>query len=163
MHCSRRRNVTTSMVGLKKANKQTNKHKTKQNKTKQTVIYATKLIQNGEPQRYSWGTQKKKKKKKKKKIQTADKTFPLTQLQYTRLSSPHAHPITPGAWQEIRLSFNVQVTGMTRPGKRSTAQAGIEPKCAALEADDLTSRPARRPTKGRGGRNPSVPLSRLTT
>ena len=39
----RRRNVTTSLVGLK------------------MVIYAKNLTGNGEPQRYSWGTQKKKK------------------------------------------------------------------------------------------------------
>ena len=47
-HHPRRRNVTTLMVGLK------NGHISKN------------LTQSGEPQRYSWGTQKKKKKKKKK-------------------------------------------------------------------------------------------------
>ena len=54
------------MVGLK-TNKQTNKQK--QNKTKQKKNQKTKnghirqnLTQNGEPQRNSWGTQKKKKK-----------------------------------------------------------------------------------------------------
>ena len=46
----RRRNVTTLMVGLKK----------------KTVTYAKISPKSGEPQRYSWGTQKKKKKKKKK-------------------------------------------------------------------------------------------------
>ena len=43
-HHPRRRNVTTLMVGLKK-----------------TVTYAKISPRNGEPQRYSWGTQKKKK------------------------------------------------------------------------------------------------------
>ena len=46
-HHPRRRNVTTLMVGLKK-----------------TVTYAKISPKSGEPQRYSWGTQKKKKKKK---------------------------------------------------------------------------------------------------
>ena len=49
-HHPRRRNVTTLMVGLK------NGHISKN------------LTQSGEPQRYSWGTQKKKKKKKTKKF-----------------------------------------------------------------------------------------------
>ena len=46
----RRRNLTTSMVGLKKKQQQKNGHIRKN------------LIQSGEPQRSSWGTQKKKKK-----------------------------------------------------------------------------------------------------
>ena len=46
-HHPRRRNVTTLMVGLKNGHIRKN------------------LTQSGEPQRYSWGTQKKKKKKKK--------------------------------------------------------------------------------------------------
>ena len=46
-HHPRRRNVTTLMVRLKK-----------------TVTYAKISPKSGEPQRYSWGTQKKKKKKK---------------------------------------------------------------------------------------------------
>ena len=46
MHRPRRRNVTTSTVGVKR-----NGHIRKN------------LTQNGEPQRYSWGTQKKKKKR----------------------------------------------------------------------------------------------------
>ena len=45
-HHPRRRNVTTLMVGLKNGHIRKN------------------LTQSGEPQRYSWGTQKKKKKKK---------------------------------------------------------------------------------------------------
>ena len=45
MHHPRRLNVTTLMVGLKK-----------------TVTYAKISSQNGEPQRYSWGTQKERKK-----------------------------------------------------------------------------------------------------
>ena len=44
MHHPRRLNVTNSMVGLKK----------------RTFTYGKNLIQNDEPQTYSWGTQKKK-------------------------------------------------------------------------------------------------------
>ena len=33
---------------------------------------------------------------------------------------------------------------MARSGKRSTAQAGIEPRSAAAEADAFTTRPAKR-------------------
>ena len=47
-HHPRRRNVTTLMVGLKK-----------------TVTYAKISPKSGEPQRYSWGTQKKKKEERK--------------------------------------------------------------------------------------------------
>ena len=52
-HHPRRRNVTTLMVGLKK-------------KKKKKVTYAKISPKSGEPQRYSWGTQKKNKKTKKK-------------------------------------------------------------------------------------------------
>ena len=37
---------------------------------------------------------------------------------------------------------------MTRPGKGSTAKAGIEPRSAALEEDALTTRPMRRCDQG---------------
>ena len=36
-----------------------------------------------------------------------------------------------------------QVTGMTRPAKRSMVKAGIEPRSSPLEADALTTRPTR--------------------
>ena len=54
-------------------------------------------------------------------IEVADPTFYLTQSQYTDtgLTSPSADPITPGAWQGSHWSANFQVTGMTRPRKKS--------------------------------------------
>ena len=59
MYHPRRRNVTTSMVGLKK-NKQTKQtNKQTKNKNKNGQIRKN-LTQNGEPQKHSSGTQKKK-------------------------------------------------------------------------------------------------------
>ena len=48
-------------------------------------------------------------------MEAADPTFHLTQSQYTdtRLTSPSADPITPGAWQGSHWSANFEVTGMT--------------------------------------------------
>ena len=62
-------------------------------------------------------------------VQAADQTFYLTQSQYTdtRLTSPSVDPIMPGAWQGSHWSANVQVTGMTRPGK-IPSPAGFEPR-----------------------------------
>ena len=62
-------------------------------------------------------------------IKVADQTFHLTQSQYTDAgpTSPSADPISPGAWQGSHWSANFEVTGMTRPGKIPTAQAGSEP------------------------------------
>ena len=113
----RSRNLTTSMVRLKKkTNKKTNKLKKKK---KKKVHIRKSLTQNGEPQRYSWGT--------KKfvgcltsqqhasasqgricsdrftcchtEIEVADQTFYLTQSQYTDTgpTSPSTDPITPNA------------------------------------------------------------------
>ena len=68
----------------------------------------------------------------------APQTFYLTQLQHTdtRLTSPSADPIMPGIWQGSHWSTNFEVTGMTRPGKRSMVKAIISnPRSAALEAD----------------------------
>ena len=61
--------------------------------------------------------------------EAADPAFYLTQSQYTDTgpTSPSAAPITPGAWQSSHRSASFEVTGMTRPGTISTAQAGIEP------------------------------------
>ena len=61
-------------------------------------------------------------------IEVADRTFCLTQSQYTDTgpTSPSADPITPGAWQGNHWSANFEVTGMTRSGK-IPAQAGFEP------------------------------------
>ena len=63
-------------------------------------------------------------------IEAADQTFYLTQSQYTDTgpTRPSADPITPGAWQGSHWSANFQVTGLTRPGKIPTSQAGIEPQ-----------------------------------
>ena len=65
-------------------------------------------------------------------IEVADRTFHLTQPQYTDTgpTSPSADPITPGAWQGSHWSANFEVTGMTR--KRSTAKARIEARPGAL-------------------------------
>ena len=62
-------------------------------------------------------------------IEVADQTFYLTQSQSTDTgsTSPSADPITPGAWQGSHWSANFEVTGVTRPRKIPTAQAGFEP------------------------------------
>ena len=72
-------------------------------------------------------------------IEASDHTFYLTQSQHTdtRPASPSVDPVTSGSWQGSHVSTTVFVTGMTRPGKRSTAKLGIEPRSAALEADAL--------------------------
>ena len=56
-------------------------------------------------------------------IEVADPTFYLTQSQFTdtRLTSPSADPIMPGAWQGSHWSPNFWVTGMTRPWKNPSA------------------------------------------
>ena len=76
-------------------------------------------------------------------IEVADQTFNLTQSQYTDTgpTSPSTDPILLGKWQGSHWSANVQVTGMTRPGK-ILSQAGS----SAPEADALTTRPARQYT-----------------
>ena len=62
-------------------------------------------------------------------IEVADKTFYLTQSQYTDTGpiSPSADRIMPGAWQGCHWSVNFEVTGMTRPGK-IPSQAEFEPR-----------------------------------
>ena len=62
-------------------------------------------------------------------IEVADQTFHLTQSQYTDTgtTSPSTDPITPGAWQGSHWSANFEVTGMTRPRKKSRRKAGFEP------------------------------------
>ena len=78
-------------------------------------------------------------------IEVADQTFYLTQSQYTdtRLSSPSADPITPGAWQGSYWSAKFWVTGMTRP-RKIPAQAGFEPRIFHSWGGRLTTRPTRR-------------------
>ena len=79
-------------------------------------------------------------------IDVADPTFYLTQSQYTDTgpTSPSADPITPGAWQGSQWSANFEVTGMTRPRKKSRLKRDSNPGSPALEADALTTRPTRR-------------------
>ena len=79
-------------------------------------------------------------------IEVADQTFYLTQSQYTDTgpTSPSADPITPGAWQGSHWSANFEVTGMTRPRKKSRRKRDSNPGPSALEADALTTRPTRR-------------------
>ena len=64
----------------------------------------------------------------------ADQVSYLTRSQYTDTgpTSPSADPTTPGAWQGSHWGVNIQVTGMTRPGKIPTAQAGLEPRIFPL-------------------------------
>ena len=54
-------------------------------------------------------------------IEVADQTFHLTQSQYTDTgqTSPSADHLMPGAWQGSHWSANFEVTGITRPGKKS--------------------------------------------
>ena len=73
-------------------------------------------------------------------IEVADPTFHLTQSQYTDTgpTSPSADPIkTPGAWQGSHWSANFEVTGMTRPRKKSRRKRDSNPGSSALEADAL--------------------------
>ena len=69
--------------------------------------------------------------------EVADQTLYLTKSQYTDTwpTSPSADPTTPGAWQGRHWGIKFYVAGWTRPGKRSKAQAGIEPRSDALEAE----------------------------
>ena len=86
-------------------------------------------------------------------IEVADPTFYLTQSQYTDTgpTSASADPITPGAWQGSHWSANFEVTGMTRPRKKSRRKRDSNPGPSALEADALTTRPKRRQGEGGGG------------
>ena len=79
-------------------------------------------------------------------IEVADQTFHLTQQQYTDTgpTSPSTDPITPGAWQGRHCSANFQVTGMTRPLKKSRCKRDSNPGSSAFEEDALTTRPTRR-------------------
>ena len=79
-------------------------------------------------------------------IEVADPTFYLTQSQYTDTgpTSPSADPIMPGAWQGSHWNANFEVTGMTRPRKKSRRKRDSNPESSTLEADALTTRPTRR-------------------
>ena len=79
-------------------------------------------------------------------MEVEDQTFYLTQAQYTDTgpTSPSADLIMPGAWQGSHWNDNYQVTGMTRPEKKSRRKRDSNPGSSAPEADSLTTRPARR-------------------
>ena len=68
--------------------------------------------------------------------EVAGQTFYLTPSQYTDTwpTGPSTDPIMPGAWQDSHRSANFEVTGMTRPRKKSRRKRD-------LEADALTTRP----------------------
>ena len=85
-------------------------------------------------------------------IEVADPTFYLIQSQYTDTgpTSPSADPITPGAWQGSHWSANFEVTGMTRPRKKSRRKRDSNPGPSALEADALPL--GQRGGRGGGGR-----------
>ena len=71
--------------------------------------------------------------------EVADRTFYLTQSQYTDtgLTSPNTDPITPGAWQGSHWSANFEVTGMTRPRKKSRHKRDSNQGPSALDSDPL--------------------------
>ena len=67
-------------------------------------------------------------------IEAADQTCYLTQSEYCNWADQStAKPASPGAWQGSHWSANLQVTGMTRPGKFHTAKAGIEAGLPVVE------------------------------
>ena len=94
-------------------------------------------------------------------IEVADQTLHLAQSRYTDTgpTSPSSDPITPGAWQGSHWGANFEVTGMTRPRKKSRRKRDSNPGSPAPEADAFTIRPARRSTpllmtvKKRGARH----------
>ena len=80
-------------------------------------------------------------------IEAANQTFNLAKSQNTDTgpTSPSAEPITLGTWQGSHWSTNFEVTGVTQPGKKNPwRKRETNPGSAALEADALTIRPARR-------------------
>ena len=62
-------------------------------------------------------------------IEAADRTFQLTQSQYTdtRPTSPSSDPITQGTWQGSHWNASFEVTCMTSPWQ-IPVQAGFEPR-----------------------------------
>ena len=59
-------------------------------------------------------------------IEIADPYFTRSQYADTGPTSPSTGPKAPGAWQGSHWSAYVEVTAMTRSGKTSAPQAGIE-------------------------------------
>ena len=86
-------------------------------------------------------------------IEVADQTFYQSQYTDTGQTSPSADPITPGAWQGSHSSANFEVTGMTRPPKKSRRKRDSNLGSSALEADALPlgQRGDARPTQGSSG------------
>ena len=84
-------------------------------------------------------------------IEVADPTFYLTRLQYTDTgsTSPSADPTTPGAWQGSHWNANLEVTGMTRPGK-IPSQVGFEPGFFRSRGGHLNHK-ANEAVRGKGG------------
>ena len=78
-------------------------------------------------------------------IEIADQIFHLTQSQYidTGSTSPSTDSITPGSWQGSHWSTNFKSLYDSTP-KKSRRKRDSNPGSSALEADVLTTRPARR-------------------
>ena len=68
----------------------------------------------------------------------------LSQCIDTGPAGPITDPITPGARQSSHWSANFEVTGMTRPRKKSRRKRDSNPGSSALEVDALTTRPTMR-------------------
>ena len=71
--------------------------------------------------------------------EVADQAFCLIQSQYadTGPTSLIADRIAPDIWQDSHWCATIEVSGIIRPGKRSTARAVMEPRSAALVTDAL--------------------------
>ena len=76
-------------------------------------------------------------------IEVADQTFQLTQSEYTDTgpTSHSTHPITPGTWQGSQWSAKSLIV---LDLEKSWRKQDLNPGSSALEADAITSRPARR-------------------
>ena len=59
--------------------------------------------------------------------EVADQTVLPHPVIDTRLTSPSADPITPGAWQGRHWRFNFLVASMTRTGKKSQCKRELNP------------------------------------
>ena len=77
--------------------------------------------------------------------EAVDQTSCLAQSQCTDTwpTRPSTVPIAPDAWQGSHKRTNVQVAGVTGPGKIPTETAGFDPGSSTMEADSLTTRPSR--------------------
>ena len=84
-------------------------------------------------------------------IEVADQTFYIAQSQYadTRPDSPSADPIMPGFWQGSHWSASFKSLVWLDPEKSPQCKWESNPRSSTLEADALTTRPARRCQWGR--------------